>query len=224
MTCSNHSEESSQRRKFDQRPHPLSDIGSEEPKLRRFGSAGDAHALGTWAAFSSTGIPPVCPQRRHMFMLMRLASPERACGNESINACPPCAVTRLSLLSYFIASTMASQGLAVTYHPGFNTTDTDAVLFSLDGTPYRLLSKPIPIHEHDVVLKQLLRTGGLAISPGPQFNDLRGVLTLAEAWRVGGAIDIVCPSITATMFVREVLRMYAIGTRFGYEESELISP
>ncbi|KAK0436270.1 hypothetical protein EV421DRAFT_1716117 [Armillaria borealis] len=35
---------------------------------------------------------------------------------------------------------MASQGLAVTYHPGFNTTDADAVLFSLDGTLYRLSS------------------------------------------------------------------------------------
>ncbi|KAK0218530.1 hypothetical protein EDD85DRAFT_990213 [Armillaria nabsnona] len=99
---------------------------------------------------------------------------------------------------------MASQELATAYHPSFDTPDADATLSSLDGTLYRLPSsvlqrtttffashsftfepnsKPITIHEYDVVLKRLLRIiSGLAIPPWRTFDDLEGVLGLAETW------------------------------------------
>ncbi|PBK65366.1 hypothetical protein ARMSODRAFT_442239 [Armillaria solidipes] len=179
-------------------------------------------------------------------MLMRFGLPERACGNESISTCPPCTVTRPSLLSSFITSTMASRELAATYHPTFNTPDADAALSSLDGTLYRLPSpvlrrtttffasnsftfepnsKPIPVHEHDVVLERLLRIiSGLTIPPWRTFDDLEGVLSLAETWGARGALGIVRASITAPIFLREPLRVYAIATRFGWEEeAELAS-
>ncbi|KAK0466618.1 hypothetical protein IW261DRAFT_1574370 [Armillaria novae-zelandiae] len=60
-----------------------------------------------------------------------------------------------------------SQELAATYHPTFNAPDADTILSSLDNTLYRLPSpilKPIPIQEHDAVLKRLLHIlSGLAI-------------------------------------------------------------
>ncbi|KAK0207271.1 hypothetical protein IW262DRAFT_664556 [Armillaria fumosa] len=141
---------------------------------------------------------------------------------------------------------MASQELAATYHPTFNTSDADAILSSLDGTLYRLPSsvlrrtttffashsfmfepnsKPIPIHEHDAVLERLLRIlSGLAVPLWRTFDDLEGVLSLAETWGARGAVDIVRASITAPMFLREPLRVYAIATRFGWEvEAELAS-
>ncbi len=141
---------------------------------------------------------------------------------------------------------MVSQELAAAYHPSFNTPDADAILSSLDGTLYRLPSlvlrrtttffasqsftfepnsKPIPIHEHDVVLERLLRIiSGLALPPWRTFDDLEGVLSLAETWGARGALGIVRASITAPMFLREPLRVYAIATRFGWEEeAELAS-
>ncbi|KAK0185340.1 hypothetical protein F5146DRAFT_1144540 [Armillaria mellea] len=107
---------------------------------------------------------------------------------------------------------MASQDLPDTYHPTFNTPNADAVLSSLDGTLYRLPSSvlrrattffasrsfafepnsnPIPIHENDVVLERLLRIiSGLAILPWRTFDDLEGVLSLAETWGARGAVDV----------------------------------
>ncbi|KAK0207273.1 hypothetical protein IW262DRAFT_664644 [Armillaria fumosa] len=154
--------------------------------------------------------------------------------------------TTPSVLSSFITSTMASQELAGTYHSTFNTPDANAILSSLDGTLYRFPSsvlrrtttffaspsftfepnsKPIPIHEHDAVLERLLRIiSGLAIPPWGTFDDLEGVLSLAETWGSRGAVDVVRASITAPMFLREPLRVYAIVTRFRWEEeAELAS-
>ncbi|KAK0491696.1 hypothetical protein EDD18DRAFT_1080328 [Armillaria luteobubalina] len=141
---------------------------------------------------------------------------------------------------------MASQDLAAVYHPTFNNPDAHAVLSSLDGTLYRLSpsvlrrttsffaspsftfepnNKPIPIHEHDVVLERLLRIiSGLAIPPWPTFDDLEGVLNLAGTWGARGAVDVVRASITAPIFLEEPLRVYAIATRFGWDdEAELAS-
>ncbi|KAK0207275.1 hypothetical protein IW262DRAFT_664830 [Armillaria fumosa] len=166
-------------------------------------------------------------------MLMRLGVPERVCGNQSINTCSP------SLLSSLMTSTMVS-------HPTFNIPDADAILSSLDGTLYRLPSsvlrrtttffaspsftfepnsKPIPIHEHDPVIERLLRIiSGLAIPPWCTFDDLQSVLRLAETWGAKGAVDAVRASITAPIFLKEPLRVYAIATRFGWEEeAELAS-
>ncbi|KAK0467617.1 hypothetical protein IW261DRAFT_1680158 [Armillaria novae-zelandiae] len=133
-----------------------------------------------------------------------------------------------------------AQELAATYHPTFNAPDADAILSSLDNTLYRLpspvlrrtttffaspsftfepRSKPIPIHEHDAVLERLLR-----IPPWRTFDDLEGVLSLAETWGARGAVDVARASITAPVFMREPLRVYAIATRFGWdEEAELAS-
>ncbi|KAK0466611.1 hypothetical protein IW261DRAFT_1613109 [Armillaria novae-zelandiae] len=94
------------------------------------------------------------------------------------------------------------QELAATYHPAFNAPDADAVVSSLDNTLYRLPSsvlrrtttffvspsftfeppsKSIPIHEHDVVLEWLLWIlSGLTTPPWRTFDDLEGVLSLAE--------------------------------------------
>ncbi|KAK0185339.1 hypothetical protein F5146DRAFT_203138 [Armillaria mellea] len=153
---------------------------------------------------------------------------------------------QLSLPSSFNTSAMASQDLPDTYHPTFNTPNADAVLSSLDGTLYRLPSSvlrrattffasrsfafepnsnPIPIHEHDVVLERLLRIiSGLAIPPWRTFDDLEGVLSLAETWGARGAVDVVRASIMAPMFLGEPLRVYGIATRFGWEEeAELAS-
>ncbi|PBK83223.1 hypothetical protein ARMGADRAFT_1089570 [Armillaria gallica] len=107
---------------------------------------------------------------------------------------------------------MASQELAATYHPIFNTLDAGEVLSSIDGALYRLpslvlrrtatffasssftfepKSKSIPIHEHDVVLERLLRiSNSLAIPPWRTFDDIEGVLSLAETWGARGALDI----------------------------------
>ncbi|KAK0491698.1 hypothetical protein EDD18DRAFT_1109451 [Armillaria luteobubalina] len=83
---------------------------------------------------------------------------------------------------------MASQERAATY----NALDADAIISSLDDTLYRFLSKPIPIHEHDVILELLLRIiSGLAIPPWRTFDDLEGVLSLAGTWGVRGAVDVV---------------------------------
>ncbi|KAK0467620.1 hypothetical protein IW261DRAFT_1058773 [Armillaria novae-zelandiae] len=170
---------------------------------------------------------------------MRLGEPARPCGNQSLSTCSP------SLLSSFHTSTMA-QELAATYHLAFNAPDADAILSSLDNTLYRLPSpvlrrtttffacpsvtfdppsKPIPIHEHDAVLERLLRIlSGLAIAPWRTFDDLEGVLGLAETWGARGAVDVVRASITAPVFLQEPLRVYAIATRFGWgEEAELAS-
>ncbi|KAK0466614.1 hypothetical protein IW261DRAFT_1683522 [Armillaria novae-zelandiae] len=138
-----------------------------------------------------------------------------------------------------------AQELAASYHPAFNAPDADAILSSVDNTLYRLPSpvlrrtttfaspsfmfkppsKPIPIHEHDPVLKRLLRIlSGLAIPPWRTFDDLEGVLGLAETWGARGAVDVVRASITAPIFLQEPLRVYAIATRFGWdEEAELAS-
>ncbi|KAK0462137.1 hypothetical protein IW261DRAFT_1348466 [Armillaria novae-zelandiae] len=139
-----------------------------------------------------------------------------------------------------------AQELAETYHPTFNAPDADAILSSLDNTLYRLPSpvlrrtttffvspsftfdppsKPIPIHEHDAVLQRLLRIlSGLAIPPWRTFDNLEGMLNLAETWGARGAVDVVRASITAPVFMREPLRVYAIATRFGWdEEAELAS-
>ncbi|KAK0485534.1 hypothetical protein EDD18DRAFT_699095 [Armillaria luteobubalina] len=171
---------------------------------------------------------------------MRLGVPEQSCGNQSISTCSS------RLLSSFSTSTMASQNLAATYHPTFNSPDADAILSSLDGTLYRLPSsvlrrtttffaspsftfepnsKPIPIHERDVVLERLLRIiSGLAIPPWRTFDDLKDVLNLAGTWGARGAVEIVRTAITAPVFLREPLRVYSTATRFGREEeAELAS-
>ncbi|KAG7439731.1 uncharacterized protein BT62DRAFT_691684 [Guyanagaster necrorhizus] len=75
-----------------------------------------------------------------MIMLMRLGFPEGSCGNGAINKCSPCVSARLSSLSSFTASTMASQDVAARCYPTFNTPGADAVLSSLDSTLYRLPS------------------------------------------------------------------------------------
>ncbi|KAK0209336.1 hypothetical protein DFS33DRAFT_527004 [Desarmillaria ectypa] len=166
---------------------------------------------------------------------MRHGSPERTCSNENINTCSPCRV--IPGLHSFIAPMM---DLAATYHPSFNSPDADAILSSRDGTLYRIPSvilrrtttffassyftfgpdsKPIPIHEHDVVLERLLRIlSGLAIPPWHIFGELEGVLSLAQTWGAKGALDIIRASITAPVFLLEPLRVYAIATRFGWEE------
>ncbi|KAK0462138.1 hypothetical protein IW261DRAFT_1312067, partial [Armillaria novae-zelandiae] len=125
-----------------------------------------------------------------------------------------------------------------TYPPTFNAPDTDAILSSLDNTLYRLPSpvlrcttfvfpsfmfeppsKPISIHKHDTILERLLRIlSGLAIAPWCTFDNLEGVLSLAET----GAIDVVHASIAAPVFLREPLRVFAIAMQFGWdEEAEL---
>ncbi|KAK0466621.1 hypothetical protein IW261DRAFT_1113704 [Armillaria novae-zelandiae] len=178
------------------------------------------------------------PSATSVFTLMRLGEPERPCSNQSLNTCSPSRFT-------FLTSTMA-QELTATYHPAFNAPDADAVLSSLDNTLYHLPSsvlpctttffaspsftfeppsKPIPIHEHDAVLERLLRIlSGLAIPPWRTFDDLEGALGLAETWGARGAVDVVCGAITAPVFLREPLRVYAIAARFGWgEEAELVS-
>ncbi|KAK0467622.1 hypothetical protein IW261DRAFT_1598164 [Armillaria novae-zelandiae] len=139
-----------------------------------------------------------------------------------------------------------AQELAAAYHPAFNAPDADAILSSPDSTLYRLPSpvlrctttffaspsftfeppsKPIPVHEHDIVLERLLRIlSGLAIPPWRTFDDLEGVLSLAETWGAKGAVDVMRGVITAPVFLQEPLRVYAIASRFGWEEeAELAS-
>ncbi|PBK65359.1 hypothetical protein ARMSODRAFT_1022464 [Armillaria solidipes] len=117
------------------------------------------------------------------------------------------------------------QDLSASYHPSFNTSGADAFLSSLEDILYRLPSlvlrkttkflasssftfkpnsNPIPIQVHDVVLEQLLQI-------------LSGVLRLAEAWGARAVLDIFV-SITAPLFLREPLRVYAVVTRFRWEE------
>ncbi|KAK0209330.1 hypothetical protein DFS33DRAFT_1380807 [Desarmillaria ectypa] len=119
---------------------------------------------------------------------------------------------------------MVSQDLAASCHPYFNTRGADIVLSSLNGTSYHLSSsvlrrtatffasssftfgpdsKPTPIHEHDVVLERLLQIPrGLAIPPWCKFDDLQGVITLAEIWGSRSALDIIRASITAPIVVK----------------------
>ncbi|KAK0479851.1 hypothetical protein EDD18DRAFT_1440591 [Armillaria luteobubalina] len=123
---------------------------------------------------------------------------------------------------------MASQELTAAYHPTFSSPDSDTILSSLNGTLYCLPSsvlKPILIHEHDIILERLLQIiSGLAIPQWHMFDDLEGVLNLAGTWGARGAVGIVHTSITALVFLMELLRVYAIATWFGWdEEAELAS-
>ncbi|KAK0467611.1 hypothetical protein IW261DRAFT_1426467 [Armillaria novae-zelandiae] len=214
MTRSKQSEESSQKsqrfvdygcKKANTEAFDLSDAGSNALRLRLPGM------LVRWDRQCSA------PRTNLGNMLMRLGEPGRPCGNESINTCLPSPGYHCSL-----NTSMMSQERAATYHPAFNAPDADAILSSLDNTLYRLPSpvlrrttiffaspsftfeppsKSIPIHEHDPVLERLLRIlSGLAIPPWCTFDDLEGVLGLAETWGAWGAVDV------------------AIAARFGWAE------
>ncbi|KAK0436267.1 hypothetical protein EV421DRAFT_1739722 [Armillaria borealis] len=87
---------------------------------------------------------------------------------------------------------MVSQSLAATYHPGFDTPGTDALLSSLDGTLFCLSS----CYNSLAVLRSLL---------GAPLITLKGYR---------GALDIVRASITVPAFIRERLPVYALATSF----------
>ncbi|PBK84448.1 hypothetical protein ARMGADRAFT_609529 [Armillaria gallica] len=138
---------------------------------------------------------------------------------------------------------IASQDPAATYHPGFDTPGADGLSSSLEGMLFRLpLSvlrrsaaffisstftfvpnrKPIPINRTrcrpcTAIIPQACLSG-LAVPPWRTFDHFEGVLSLAETWGWKGALSIVRASIAAPAFIRERLLVYALATRFVWED------
>ncbi|SJL02819.1 uncharacterized protein ARMOST_06157 [Armillaria ostoyae] len=120
--------------------------------------------------------------------------PERACGNESINTCAPCTVTRSILPSSFLLPRrcrkisqrhiiLASTLQAPTLYrlPSFVLQKTTTFIAS-KYFAFEPDCQPIPVHEHDVVLERLLRIiSGLAIPLRRRFDEFEVVLTPVEA-------------------------------------------
>ncbi|KAK0185355.1 hypothetical protein F5146DRAFT_1005958 [Armillaria mellea] len=117
-----------------------------------------------------------------------------------------------------------SQELAVMYHRAFNPPNADTVLSSLNGT------LPSSVEERQFLSTNTMPSSNdiceslVVFPPWCIFDDLESVFRPAEIRRARGPVDSVCASITAPMFLRESLRVYAIATRFGWEEeTELAS-
>ncbi|KAK0462128.1 hypothetical protein IW261DRAFT_1628788 [Armillaria novae-zelandiae] len=163
------------------------------------------------AAFSFTNNP----QEYQAFTLMRLGVPERPCGttwckNSQQYTTPP-SIPQTPTPSYRHSTTPSTisppQSCATpppSSHPRLSRSNLPASPYpSTNTTP---------------------SSSSLAIPPWRTFDDLEGVLGLAETWRAKGAMDVMRGALTALVFLREPLRVYAIATWFGWdEEAELAS-
>ncbi len=229
----------------DQCPHSLSDIGSDIPKLCISDLLGMhavvcdfVHAccsiLTILAAFGSTDILSISLAVASV-TLMQLRLPERTCGNESINTCPPYIVTRTISSSSFFTSTTASQRVAAAYHPSFNASTLQSFMrrpcivfypLSCEKSPHP--SRPTLSRSNQIAsLSPSTNTVSssndccetcLAIPPWRTFDDLDGVLTLAEAWEmVVQYVSFAHPSLRLHFIPTRTAPGGAIQTTFGWE-------
>ncbi|TFK35174.1 hypothetical protein BDQ12DRAFT_760384 [Crucibulum laeve] len=127
------------------------------------------------------------------------------------------------------------------FHPIFNSSDADIVLHSREGTYYRVSSctlrnttgffrqlisqngnergEHIPIDETDSTLERVLRmTCGLETPQWKSFDELEDTVTLIEKWDAAGPLSVIRSAIFAPLFLTDPLRLYALVTRFGWEE------
>ncbi|KAF8808802.1 hypothetical protein BYT27DRAFT_7188275 [Phlegmacium glaucopus] len=131
------------------------------------------------------------------------------------------------------------------YHPQFNSLDADIVLVSADNTSYRvpsftlrnacnLVHEPqtssthdqvIVVDEKDTVLSKVLCfICGLPTDQWDSIDQAEDALEFAQRWDALGPISVIRSSITAPLFLADPLRLYAIATRFGWdEEAQLAS-
>ncbi|KAK0218482.1 hypothetical protein EDD85DRAFT_942340 [Armillaria nabsnona] len=108
---------------------------------------------------------------------------------------------------------MALQDLAATYHPGFDTPDADALSSSLDGMVFRLPSSVL------LQFAAFFISSTLTFLPnGKPIPINRTRLRPSETWGWKGAFDIVRASIAAPAFIRELIPVNALGTRFVWED------
>jgi hypothetical protein len=81
------------------------------------------------------------------------------------------------------------------------------------------LNLPIEVDEKDkVITKVLSMVCGLYITNWESIDEVEDVLSLAEKWDAPGPLSMIRGAITAPMFLADPLRLYAITTRFGWEE------
>ncbi|KDQ33704.1 hypothetical protein PLEOSDRAFT_1087921 [Pleurotus ostreatus PC15] len=131
-----------------------------------------------------------------------------------------------------------------TYHPAFASPEANVVLRSAEGTLYRVPSfvlvntteffrngiSPhatgtagndvlIPVNEKDAILERLLRMlCGLSTSRWQGYDEVEGVLKLAEEWNTPGPLAAIRAAITTPLFLASPLRLFAVATHFGWEE------
>lgn len=129
------------------------------------------------------------------------------------------------------------------YHPQFNSLNADIILVSSENTSYRVPSftlrntcnlfygtssshdQVIEVDEKDTVLaKVLCLLCGLPSDHWESIDQVEDALEFAQRWDALGPMSVIRSSITAPLFLADPLRLYAIATRFGWdEEAQLAS-
>ncbi|KAF8152384.1 hypothetical protein B0H34DRAFT_643531, partial [Crassisporium funariophilum] len=133
------------------------------------------------------------------------------------------------------------------YHSQFSSSDADTILVSSEDTMYRIpsftlrntcglfrtlaapaqqlvqsdkdTSVPIEVAEKDKVLAKVLSMiCGLHTENWESIGEVEDALSLVQKWDAPGPLSIIRGAITAPVFLAEPLRLYALATRFGWEE------
>jgi len=79
--------------------------------------------------------------------------------------------------------------------------------------------QPIQVDERDkVITKVLSMVCGLYTTNWESIDEVEEALSLAQKWEAPGPLSMIRGAITAPMFLADPLRLYAITTRFGWEE------
>lgn len=78
---------------------------------------------------------------------------------------------------------------------------------------------PIEVDEKDKVITRVLSmVCGLYTANWESIDEVEAALSLAKKWNAPGPLSMIRGAITAPMFLADPLRLYAITTRFGWEE------
>ncbi|CAA7263881.1 unnamed protein product [Cyclocybe aegerita] len=135
-------------------------------------------------------------------------------------------------------------------HPQFSFADADVILVSSEDTCFRVpsftlrntcgffrnLSSPCSpldgektqifnVDEKDKVLAKVLSMiCGLYTENWESIQEVEDALALVQKWDAAGPLSVIRSAITAPVFLAEPLRLYAIATKFGWdEEAQLAS-
>ncbi|KAF9000200.1 hypothetical protein BDQ17DRAFT_682151 [Cyathus striatus] len=131
----------------------------------------------------------------------------------------------------------------VDFHPQFNSPNANVVLKSTEGTYYRVPSftlcntcgyfrrlliphmqqlvpaHTIPIDSGDLAVERVLKMiCGLENPRWSSFDELESALSLAAKWDATGPISFIRSAITSPTFTEEPLRLYALTTRYVWQE------
>jgi hypothetical protein len=141
------------------------------------------------------------------------------------------------------------QSLTPEYHPSFDTPEAgDVILVSVEETHYRVPSnvlrrssgffrtmlslpqkdstenEPVRTDEKDTALEPLLRIMCcMELEPWTSYDQLEGVLFLADKYDAPGVLAIVRMAITTPLFLSDPLRLYVLATRFHWKPEASIA-